>query len=43
MAMWPNGVVEKIAEVAADRLVVIREGAGVVRAEAFSRVLGEKK
>jgi hypothetical protein len=32
---WPNGAVEKIADVAADRLVVIREGAGVVRAEAF--------
>ena len=30
---WPNGGVEKVAGVAADRLVVIREGAGIVRAD----------
>ena len=32
---WPNGGVEKIAAVAADRLVVIREGAGVVSSQSF--------
>jgi hypothetical protein len=32
---WPNGAVEKIAEVAADQLVVIKEGAGVVRTDRF--------
>jgi hypothetical protein len=30
---WPNGREEKIANVAADRLVVIREGKGIVRTE----------
>jgi hypothetical protein len=30
---WPNGAVEKVAGVAADRLVTIKEGAGVVRSE----------
>jgi enediyne biosynthesis protein E4 len=30
---WPNGGQEKITEVAADRLVVIREGSGVIRTE----------
>jgi len=34
---WPNGNKERIANVAADRLVVIKEGAGVVRAESFGR------
>ena len=33
---WPNGGQEKIAEVAADRLVVIREGSGIVRTERFA-------
>jgi hypothetical protein len=33
--LWPNGNREKIQNVAADRLVVIREGSGIVRAEAF--------
>ena len=28
---WPNGRSEKLADVAADRLVVIREGRGIVR------------
>jgi enediyne biosynthesis protein E4 len=32
---WPNGATEKIAGVAADQLVVIREGAGVVRTQRF--------
>jgi hypothetical protein len=34
---WPNGGLEKIADVAADRLVVIREGSGVVRTERFGQ------
>jgi hypothetical protein len=32
---WPNGRVERLADVASDRLVVIREGAGIVRAVTF--------
>jgi hypothetical protein len=34
---WPNGGLEKIPDVAADRLVVIQEGAGVVRTERFAK------
>jgi len=34
---WPNGGTEKVAGVAADQLVVVKEGAGVVRAEKFRR------
>ncbi len=34
---WPSGAVEKVANVAANRLVVIREGAGVVRTERFGK------
>jgi hypothetical protein len=34
---WPNGKEEKLADVAADQLVVIREGAGIVRNENFIR------
>jgi len=33
---WPGGDRERVANVAADRLVVVREGAGVVKTEAFS-------
>jgi hypothetical protein len=33
---WPLGQVEKIAGVAADQLVRIREGSGVIRAEKFA-------
>jgi hypothetical protein len=33
---WPNGQVETVRGVAADRLVTIREGAGVVKTDAFS-------
>src|SRR5207247_9401318 len=33
---WPNGRQEKIEGVAADRLVVVREGAGIVRSERFA-------
>jgi hypothetical protein len=32
---WPNGGVERIAGVEADQLVVIREGAGIMRREKF--------
>jgi len=32
---WPNGKQEKIADVAANQLVVIREGSGIVRRESF--------
>ena len=34
---WPNGQLEKIADVAAGQLVVVREGSGVVRTEKFTR------
>jgi hypothetical protein len=33
---WPNGNTETIANVAADRLVVVREGEGIVRSQKFS-------
>jgi hypothetical protein len=33
---WPNGGQEKIAHVGADQLVVIREGAGIIRTDRFS-------
>ncbi len=35
--VWPSGKRERIADVAADRLVVIREGQGIVGSEAFAR------
>jgi hypothetical protein len=34
---WPNGSSEKIADVAADRLIVIREGSGIVRTDRFAK------
>ena len=34
---WPNGKAENLAHVAADQLVVIREGSGVIRKESFNR------
>jgi len=34
---WPNGAVEKVERVEADQLVVVREGAGVVRTEKFKK------
>ena len=37
---WPNGATEKVANVAADQLVVIREGAGIVRRDKFGRARG---
>jgi hypothetical protein len=36
---WPNGNRERVENVLADRLVVIREGAGIVQADRFSRVV----
>jgi enediyne biosynthesis protein E4 len=33
---WPSGAVETLAAVGADRLTVIREGAGIIRSTAFS-------
>ena len=33
---WPNGGQEKIPNLAADQLVVIQEGSGVIRRERFS-------
>jgi hypothetical protein len=37
---WPNGGEEKIPNVEADQLVIIREGAGVVRRQKFGRGTG---
>ena len=34
---WPNGGRESIADVAADQLVVIREGSGIVRKVRFGK------
>ncbi|MBV9443359.1 MAG: CRTAC1 family protein, partial [Acidobacteriaceae bacterium] len=34
---WPNGQTEKISAVPANRLVVIKEGAGIVKTEEFKR------
>ena len=34
---WPGGAVEKVPAVAADQLVVIREGSGIVRTQKFTR------
>jgi enediyne biosynthesis protein E4 len=34
---WPNGAVEKFSNVAADHLVTIKEGKGVVKTEAFTK------
>ncbi len=34
---WPNGRQENIAPVAADQLVVVREGAGIIRADRFAK------
>jgi len=33
---WPNGGRENVADVGADRLVVIREGSGIIRTERFA-------
>ncbi len=34
--LWPNGKRKKVSGVAADRLVVIKEGSGIVRSEKFT-------
>src|SRR4029450_6631862 len=34
---WPNGATEKVPGVHADQLVVVREGAGIVRRDRFGR------
>jgi hypothetical protein len=34
---WPNGLEESVPAVEADQLVVIREGAGIVRRQTFAR------
>ncbi len=34
---WPNGGVEKLRKVAANQLVTVREGAGIVKATPFAR------
>jgi hypothetical protein len=33
---WPNGREEKLANVDADQLIVVREGAGIIRKESFA-------
>ena len=33
--LWPSGATEKIGGVPADQLVVIREGAGILRTQRF--------
>ena len=37
---WPNGAEEKVPNVEADQLVIIREGAGVVQRQKFGRGSG---
>jgi hypothetical protein len=39
---WPNGGQERIAGVAADQLVVVQEGAGVIRSERFPAGIEKK-
>ena len=34
---WPSGTIEKIGAVPADQLVVIREGAGILRTQKFGK------
>ena len=34
---WPNGDKEVVSKVAADHLVVIKEGSGVIKTEAFKK------
>jgi hypothetical protein len=34
---WPNGDKEVVSKVAADHLVVIKEGSGVIKTEAFGK------
>lgn len=34
---WPNGTLERLTNVQADRLITVREGAGIVKTDIFSR------
>jgi hypothetical protein len=34
---WPNGATERIPNVAADRLVTIREGSGIIKTDVFKK------
>jgi hypothetical protein len=34
---WPNGGMERFTKVSADRIVTIREGAGIIKAEPFAK------
>jgi hypothetical protein len=34
---WPNGALERVAKIAADQLVWIKEGAGIIKTEKFAR------
>jgi hypothetical protein len=36
---WPNGTTEQIGAVSADQLIVIREGAGIIKKQAFKTAL----
>jgi hypothetical protein len=38
---WPNGGIEKIAKVAGDQLIVVREGSGIVRTDKFGKASGK--
>ncbi len=37
---WPNGNIETVTKVAADQLVTIREGAGVIQTKNFGKAVG---
>ncbi len=39
---WPNGNVEKLADVAADRLLTIKEGSGIVASQPFAKTPAAK-
>jgi enediyne biosynthesis protein E4 len=34
---WPNGTTERISNIAADRLVTIREGSGIIKTDVFKK------
>jgi hypothetical protein len=38
---WPNGQKETVPKVPADHLVVIKEGSGVIKTEAFRKMTGK--
>lgn len=39
---WPNGAIERVTNIAADRLVTIREGSGVIKTDVFPKRLLSK-